>query len=354
MQILYSQKISRIPNTTLTIACPKLWVSHFEKELPKNIQVISIGNYDSKSRFSWLRIKGIRELIRNLQPDVVHTNEAKTRFYVGLLRRMKLLTLNFNHVHMQHIKEVWRKNYLLDRIISGSKPDLWIAVSTSVRDYLITRLGAEPSRINLIPNYLAIASSLDTNTLYSNFRQQVRVSSDEVIFLAAGRLDYQKGFDILIKAVEFAVSKNVKFRVFIAGDGSERNKLEHLIEQRNLNKYICLLGWREDLRLILQSVDVFVLSSRWEGMPLILAEAVMVGVPVIATNVDGVSEILGEEKPCGLVVEAEDYVALGKAMLTLCSDQKREEFKHTVNLRRIEILNESQKLESLLSAIYGY
>jgi glycosyltransferase involved in cell wall biosynthesis len=353
MEVLYSNIICRFPQTRLTIACPDAWVEHFLQEVLADVEVKSLGEYDASARISWTRLLRVASWINEIKPDIVQTNEAKMRISVQLVRRLRLVKHKFSHVHMQHIKEVWRKSHLPERLLTGRGPDRWIAVSESVRSFLIERMGAAPHRIFYLPNYLSIASSFEAAP-NAGLRAELGISEDEIFILAAGRLHQQKGFDVLIRAVSLLASRCSNFRVIIAGDGPERGDLELLINESDLQGRVQFVGWRKDLGQMLATADIYVLSSRWEGMPLILAEAVMAGPVLVATRVDGVDDILGQTAPCGSVVPPEDPESLGRALIDLVtSPSKRVEMQHAANKRRCSLKVEATSLPLRLASVYS-
>jgi glycosyltransferase involved in cell wall biosynthesis len=130
--------------------------------------------------------------------------------------------------------------------------------------------------------------------------------------LAVGRLAPVKGFDVLIEAWA-----NVKgARLQIAGDGPDRGSLESLIREHNLQDRVLLLGQRNDILDLLAQSDLMVISSRREGMPLVLAEALQAGCPVVSTAVGGMVGFLPES----VLTRSEDPKALAERINEALSD----------------------------------
>lgn len=116
---------------------------------------------------------------------------------------------------------------------------------------------------------------------------------DSFAILAAGRLDPQKGLDLLLRAFDLFALNHPEAHLLIAGEGPQRSELESNIRSLASASRIHLLGRRNDLPALLKAADLFVLSSRWEGMPNVLLEAAAAAIPIVATDVEGVAEILG-------------------------------------------------------------
>lgn len=129
----------------------------------------------------------------------------------------------------------------------------------------------------------------------------------KVIFV--GRLDHQKGIDLLIRAWQQLAASFPDHDLMLVGEGPQRTKIEQQVASLGLSHRVSLLGWRPDVPELLRRSELFVLPSRWEGMPNALLEAMAQGLPVVATNVEGVREVLGDAGGAQLV-PAESVEAL--------------------------------------------
>lgn len=139
------------------------------------------------------------------------------------------------------------------------------------------------------------------------------------MILSAGRLSEQKGFDVLIEAASELHERRDDFVVLIAGDGDLEDRLRTQIGQLGLEETVYLVGFQTPLRPAIAGADVFALASRYEGMPTVLLEAMSVSTPVVATAVDGVPELIPEER-FGLLVPPDDAAALAGALERLLDD----------------------------------
>jgi glycosyltransferase involved in cell wall biosynthesis/O-antigen/teichoic acid export membrane protein len=132
---------------------------------------------------------------------------------------------------------------------------------------------------------------------------------------AIARLSPEKGLDVLLHAL----TELPDATLVVAGDGPERATLEQLARELGIDERVRFLGWREDVRSILASIDVLALPSRSEGVPLVIVEAMLCGIPTVATAVGGVPEVVLDEET-GLLVPAEDRHALAVALARLLGD----------------------------------
>ena len=141
-------------------------------------------------------------------------------------------------------------------------------------------------------------------------------------FVAIGRLSPEKGFELLIEAFARANSSNGEVhRLLIVGEGPERSRLERQIVAFGLQRSVLLAGYVQGADRLLEHAAAFVMSSYTEGMPLVLLEAMQWPVPILATSVGGIPEILGTDA-CGMLVAPNDLPALVKGLGMLMSSRR--------------------------------
>jgi len=189
--------------------------------------------------------------------------------------------------------------------------DAIIAPSHGVADDLIEHTNVDVSKVSIISN------PLDLEMIHALANEQIRLPfnvNETPMILGVGRLTKQKNFDLLIRA--FAkVSEAVNYKLVILGDGEEREQLERLILELNLNDKVLLPGFVENPFSYMKQATVFVLSSRFEGLPNALLQAVAVGVPVVATDCpSGPKEILDNGR-WGRLVPVDDSTSMKEAIL---------------------------------------
>jgi len=139
------------------------------------------------------------------------------------------------------------------------------------------------------------------------------------VILGIGRLNKQKDFPNLIKAFAI-VHKEMEAKLVILGEGEERSYLENLISELHLNSEVELLGFKDNPYPYLKSASLFVLSSEFEGFPLVLVEALALGTPVISTDCPGGSSEILEGGKYGVLVPVGDPVALSKAIIKMLTN----------------------------------
>jgi len=187
--------------------------------------------------------------------------------------------------------------------------DLAVAVSEGVADNL-RELGFPEQRIAVVTN------GTDAEALSAKAREPAPIPMPaRPCVVALGRLSPQKAFDNLVRAHAQVVRASRRpHQLLIIGEGPERNALTDLVAELGVSDTVTMAGFLDNPFPLLAQADLFVLSSRWEGHPLVLAEALLLGVPVVATDcVAGPRELLrGGE--LGRLVPVEDVSALATAM----------------------------------------
>lgn len=190
-----------------------------------------------------------------------------------------------------------------------------VCVSQAVADFSISRSHLSPRKIVVIPNGVdaarfAGATATDLTPLGIPVGSQV--------LLTIGRLDPQKGLSTLIEAAARLAPKFPNTHFLLVGEGPQRPQLEQLIRDKALVGRVHLAGWRPDIPEVLAAGTALILSSLWEGMPNVILEAMASGLPVVATRVEGTSELIIDGRT-GLLVPPQSPPELVTAIETILS-----------------------------------
>lgn len=206
-----------------------------------------------------------------------------------------------------------RKMFFLDRLLQYNCRKI-IAVSDAVKDSLIKN-GIKKENIEIIYNAVNTKKFINAKTYeYS----ELGLSNRKFIFLFVGRLIHQKGVDILIKAFHKA---NLDSYLLIVGGGELENELKNYVLMNRLSEKIYFMGIRNDVDRLMASCNCFVLPSRYEGLPLVIAEAMSVGVPILISNFKSSLGII-KNNVNGIVVPVDDIYNLSTAMINIFSNKK--------------------------------
>ena len=262
-------------------------------------------------RMFW-RLGGV---LREFMPNVVHTHLYVLRYLLPWIARPRAWVW-VHTVHNVAEKEVDWIGKWVHRLAFrlGVVP---VAVAEEVAQSLkrVYKLASVP----LIPNGIPVARYALGEEARRAWRAQEGYEEADIIFVSIARLSPQKDPLSLIRAFAAAASCAHGLHLLLVGDGPLRPELEAQVKALGLKQRVCFLGVRTDIPEILAAADVFVLSSRWEGNPLSVMEAMAAGKPVVATAVGGVPELV-EDGVSGILVPPQSPEALAEAMIRLAQD----------------------------------
>lgn len=184
-----------------------------------------------------------------------------------------------------------------------------VCVSEGVRQFAISHGGLPAAKLRVIPN--GVDAERFATALPVDLRP-LGIPEGAWTLVTVGRLTAQKGHDELLGAMAPLLIEDPRIHLLIVGEGPERETLDWLADSFEVSGQVHLPGFQADIPGILKSCQAFVLPSRWEGMPNALLEALAAGLPCIATDVEGVRELLAGG--AGIVVPPGDELALRRAV----------------------------------------
>jgi glycosyltransferase involved in cell wall biosynthesis len=247
-------------------------------------------------------------LLRRLRPDVfqanLHTPVAGRYTVLAAVLTPRVRTVVVEH--LPTLARPTRGQTLLKRSTSR-RLAAHVAVGARAARWIESLFGLPASSIRVIHNAVPDRE----------LRRSERPSRGPIVG-TIGRLDTQKGHDVLIRALP----QLPDVTAVVVGDGPERDGLTNLAGELGVSDRVVLTGWREDARDLLTSFDVFALPSRFEGFPLVLLEAMLASLPVVAADVGSVSEAVVDGET-GVLVAAEDVDGLAAAIGALFADEAR-------------------------------
>ncbi len=328
------------------LVCPPGYL----KNEAKKISGVQILESDPRSKFDLVAIYLLKRTLEHIQaygdpfaPMIVHTHGPRA----GLMARM-VVPYKVKKVHTEHILS---ENYHLKNPINdwiqkkvigqqNKKSDLVIAVSSSVKKYLLRANLAVPSKLIVISNAIDLEQGQATI-------KQIKVANKAPIIGTIGNLNIQKGQTYLIEAISKLKKKYPLITLEIIGEGPERNDLTEQIKITKLEHHVTLLGQQKDIDKYLKHWDVFVLPSLSETFGISILESMRAGVPVVASRIDGVADIISNRKN-GLLISPRDPKAIESAVSevldhpVLASTLKRggkeqiKEFDWNVIIKKLE------------------
>ncbi|MEM5276644.1 glycosyltransferase [Cupriavidus taiwanensis] len=261
-----------------------------EIDLPAEVHVTELAM--RKTPLSMLAaLRQARELVQQWRPDVIHAHMVHANLFARVLAGTGRMPPVICSAHSA--REGGRLRALAYRIT-----DRWCAMTTHVSDagrLAMVASGAVPEgRVIVMPNGIDTSRFRPDQASREQARRDLGLGPDDRLVLNVGRLVPEKDQAMLIEAFGEVSRDLPKARLMIAGDGPLRDALAHQIARHGLNHAVLLAGARQDIPDLLRAADVFVLSSRIEGMPLAVGEALASGLPVVATTAAGVAELAGD------------------------------------------------------------
>lgn len=266
-------------------------------------------------------------LLRKLRPMIVHTHTAKA----GMLGRLaaKLagaaIIVHTFHGHVFHSYFSCRKTQFflwIERTLAKFT-DAIITLSPKQREEILSYQIGHPEKVHAIGLGLELQKFVNCEELRGKFRQELGVDAAIPLIGIVARLVPIKGLTYFLEAAKQVLQTFPDARFIVSGDGELRETLELYAKKLQIHSHVHFLGFRRDLPEIYADLDLVVLSSLNEGLPVALIEAMAAGKPVVATKVGGVSDLV-QHQQSGVLVPAKDNKALAEGMVQMLSLSKAE------------------------------
>jgi len=265
---------------------------------------------------NWSRIRTLRRTIRAHRPDAVISFIAKTNMLAIIATaglRVPVIVAEHIFLGAKAPKGIWSKLHApLYRRAAAV-----VTLTQRGASYIEKNFGCP---VIVIPNPVPFPSEVETTAVTPTARLDDGEDTGRRTLLAVGRLIPQKGFDLLIEAFARIAAHRPKWDLCILGEGHLRKELEQAIANRGLSDRVSMPGFTSEVRARMRQADLFVLSSRFEGFPMVLLEAMSEGLACVSCDCEtGPGEMIrhGEN---GWLVPANDVSALAEALDALMQD----------------------------------
>jgi glycosyltransferase involved in cell wall biosynthesis len=295
----------------------------------------------------------LRRLLRTHPVDIVHVHSP----YVAGIARLLVRTIPRSSrpkvITTEHLP--WSGYSPPTRflnMVTFPLNDAGIAVSSSVRESMPPRFR---DRVMVVPNGIDLEHMRSRMDGRETERAALGVTSDEVLVGTVANFRHQKDYPTLLRAAQRVIQSGAAVRFVAIGDGPLERELFRLHRHLGLGDRFLFLGRAEDPARVLAACDLFVLSSRFEGLPLSVIEALAMGLPVVATSVGGVQDVVTDGREAELVPVG-DPGRLAKALLGLAQDGDRRGEMRAAALRRakgFDIGRRTAELEGIYRQVVG-
>lgn len=278
-------------------------------------------------------VSEIRKVIKATSPDIIHTHDMRASFYASLVcGKIPLIT----HIHNNNFdsRKLTLKTILYRFAAKKTKHIFWVSES-SFEGYYYHDKFKEKSTV--------LYNVIDPQQLIEKAEMADNKEKYDVVYL--GRLTYQKNPERVIEVLDNVIEKYPYLKAAIIGTGELENDIKELINQKELETNIHMLGFMSNPYGILKNSKIMIMTSRWEGTPMCGLEAIALGVPIISTPTDGLKDIIkvGET---GYLSDNDDDLANG-ILEVITNEEKLLYMKSSCYRRNEEINNLSAYKESV-------
>ena len=265
------------------------------------------------------KIGNVAILLRKYKFDVVQTHLHESNNIGRLAACLAQTPIKIATDHSIRYRVMSRFDIALDRFLSRTTTQR-VAISDAVAKATCRRLHLDRKHITVIPNSIPSKTfrSIGNAERYS-IRRELAIQHADLVITTVGRLDPEKKHDLLLVAMRRVADAFPNARLLVVGLGPLRQKLESQARSLGLGNRVQLLGFRRDIEEILEASDIFVLPSEWEGLPLALLEAGARKLPVVASNVGGIPEII-KDGASGYLIESGNVSELANRLIRLLGD----------------------------------
>jgi len=279
------------------------------------------------------KVNTIKVLMKRIRPDVVVVSQGRIESgSMGLLAAKRAGLHTITYIPMAHHTSISGKPFATEfrERVNGyfyRLPDKIITISEGARRMLLAR-GATPDVV-VVPNGVEVRTIREPER--ETFRGAHGIQRHDYVVAVVGRIDFrQKAQDFAVQAIARFRRELANCRFLFIGGGPDERQLRTMIANSDLTGRVQVLPWSEDPAEIYAGIDMLLIPSRFEGVPLVMLEAMSCGLPVVASNVDGMAELLPEGWlfPRGnsrammdtlLCVKNSDYAALAESNRDLVS-----------------------------------
>jgi len=285
-------------------------------DIPFLCREVSLYN-DVKAFFS------IYKLLKNGNFDIIHTHSSKAGFIARLAAKLNKIPVIIHTVHgfaFNDFMNVYKKNFFIyvEKILARWT-DVLITVSNLNKNKIVDLNIAKEENIKNI--YSGIDLSLFTDQRNSDFRKELNLGDDKILIGSVGRLSNQKDPITMINAFEIVSKKFPEAYLVLVGDGPLKVKIIDRIKKLKLKNRVHLTGNKSNPWDVYHSIDLFIMSSIYEGLGRSITEALSCGVPVVCTAVEGVPEII-KDSITGTLVPPREPIELADGIIRSLQNMK--------------------------------
>ena len=276
--------------------------------------------YAYKGEINPISVINLKKIINNIKPDIVHSHDAHSLTPSLILKH---LGLNYRLIHTRRV-DFHIKNSLMSRWKYNNKNiDSLIAISEAVKNILIEDGIKRPVE--------KIYSGLDKNSVVklsdnkkNDLRKKLDINPGDFVIGSVGNFVPHKDFETLIKAFKLVYDEKKNVKLLLVGNGELLNDMKKLSEELNISGSVIFTGYADNVGELMNIMDLYAATSQEEGLNTSVIEAMMHGLPVVATKAGGLPELVVDNYN-GYLCDVKDYTGISKKILFLISEKKKSE-----------------------------
>ena len=314
----------------------------------------------SPGMFNLAGIIAVAAMLRNREVDVIHAHNGRTSLAAicaKLLARRGKVVLTQHFIEPDYVNRTGisgRLARLVHRFVL-TNVDQHICISEAVKTSFLKRQyqnEVETDSVHVVQNGIDdVYESLDKLECRERIISELNLPQETRLILCVARLEPEKDVQALLRCVS-KIDSSIPFHCVIVGDGSERSRLEALVRDTKVQDRVSFLGFRDDVPSIMKAADIFVLPAPAEPFGLVVVEAMMAALPVIAIDNGGPADIVISDQT-GLLVPAEDINAMSAALISLINDANQCLFMGAQGQRRAKTVYSSDVMAINTGNVYA-
>ncbi|GAJ38352.1 glycosyltransferase [Saccharococcus caldoxylosilyticus] len=309
-------------NYNVTFVCGGDELNNVAREYNINSEIIDFNSNIPKILF------GLKRIIKERNIHIVHAHDNRASLYAYLVKKIFLLDITIiSHIHNCYPWLEYVSIYKLIDMLVRNRFDASITCGSVVNDYYLKNAKyAKRKKIYSISNFIDVAEidASQKKEEINDILKKFNIDKSKTIFGFIGRLSEQKGLVPFINELAKYKSKFKDCIFLLVGSGEQEQHIRELINKLDMEEMFILTGYQKNVYSYYSIIDIFFLPSIYEGLPMVLLEAMALGKAIVSMNVGGISELIINEKN-GILIESGNYNKFIEHLYHLKNDRKKIE-----------------------------
>lgn len=269
-----------------------------------------------------LCVREIKKIVKNINPDIIYAHSSKA----GVLTRLAINSRKIPIVYNSHgwafnmrTSKIKKTLYVIIEKVCAINTSKIVCISESEKESALKFNICSKNKLKTI--YNGIDLNKTTKKDKENILNEIGFDKNSFIIGQVGRLDEQKNPLMFVDIAKELINKNVNACFLLVGDGKLRINVEERIKEYGLEEKFYITGWTSRVIDYISSMDMGLLTSRWEGFGLVLVEYMSLALPVIASNVDGIPNVIQNEYN-GILCDCNEKMQFVNSIIRVMNDEK--------------------------------